>query len=48
MPRKIWPKYGIDPVQEVPTFSFTHEQIDLLINALVPNKGISKETVHHW
>jgi hypothetical protein len=30
MPRKISPKYGIDPVQEVPLFSFTDAQIERL------------------
>jgi hypothetical protein len=38
MPRKIRPKYGIDPVQAVPTFSFTDAQIECLF-ALAPLEG---------
>ena len=34
MPRKIGPKYGIDPVQQVPAFSFTESEIERLLNAL--------------
>ena len=34
MPRKIKPKYGIDPVQEVPTFSFTDTEIIQLFETL--------------
>jgi hypothetical protein len=45
MPRKIRPKYGIDPVQEVPTFSFTDAQIEHLFNALAPVKGDRGEII---
>jgi hypothetical protein len=36
MPKKIRPKYGSDPVQRVPAFSFTNDQIDRLFQALGP------------
>jgi hypothetical protein len=39
MRRKIGPKYGIDPVQEVPAFSFADTEIERLFNALAPVKG---------
>jgi hypothetical protein len=39
MPKKITPKYGIDPVQEVPAFCFTDAQIEQLFDALRPAKG---------
>jgi len=39
MPRKIRPKYGIDPVQEVLAFSFADTEIERLFNALAPVKG---------
>jgi hypothetical protein len=42
MPRKIRPKYGIDPVQEVPAFSFTDAQIEHLF-ALAPVEGDRRE-----
>jgi hypothetical protein len=45
MPRRIRPKYGIDPVQKVPAFSFTHDQIDLLFRALAPVQGDHAEIV---
>jgi hypothetical protein len=44
MPRKIRPKYGIDPVQEVPAFSFTDAQIEHLF-ALAPMEGNRREIV---
>src|ERR1700730_10280059 len=39
MPKKIRPKYGIDPVQPVPLFSFTEREIERLLNALAPVRG---------
>jgi hypothetical protein len=44
MPRKIKPKYGIDPVQEVAPFSFTDAQIERLFNAL-PSGDKNREDV---
>jgi hypothetical protein len=44
MPRKIRPKYGIDPVQKVSAFSFTEAQISHLL-ALAPGQGDSREIV---
>jgi hypothetical protein len=38
MPKKIKPKYVIDPVQEVMAFAFTDAQIALLIETLAPVK----------
>src|SRR5436190_23054955 len=38
MPRKIRPKYGIDPVQEIRAFSFTVAQTGRLF-ALAPAEG---------
>ena len=35
MPKKIRPKYGIDPVQAVPSFSFNEDEVERLLNALV-------------
>jgi hypothetical protein len=40
MPKKMCPKYGLDPVQEVATCSFTQEQTEHLLNEL----GLSRET----
>src|SRR6516225_539887 len=40
MPKKMYPKYGLDPVQEVATCSFTQEQTEHLLNEL----GLSRET----
>jgi hypothetical protein len=45
MPRKIRPKYGIDPVQEVPAFSFTDAQIEHLFKALAPVKGDREQII---
>jgi len=45
MPKKITPKYGIDPVQEVPAFSFTDAQIKQLFDALGPAKGGRHEII---
>lgn len=39
MPRKTNPKYGVDPVQEVPPFSFTEVQMKQLLTALSVVKG---------
>jgi hypothetical protein len=44
MPRKIRPKYGIDPVQEVSAFSFTEAEISRLL-ALAPGQGDCREIV---
>jgi hypothetical protein len=45
MPRKISPKYGIDPVQEVLTFSFTDAQIERLFKTLAPVKGDREQII---
>ncbi len=45
MPRKIKPKYGIDPTQKVNPFSFTNPEIGRLIDALAPMKGNRKEII---
>jgi hypothetical protein len=39
MPRKTKPKYGIDPVQKVPAFSFDATEVERLLDALGPVKG---------
>lgn len=39
LPRKINPKYGVDPVQEIPPFSFTEVQTKQLLAALSVVKG---------
>jgi hypothetical protein len=39
MPRKVRPKYGIDPVQEVRPFSFEPAEIELLLDALPCTTG---------
>jgi hypothetical protein len=39
MPKKVRPKYGIDPVQEISPFSFANADIARLLNALAPIKG---------
>ena len=36
MPRKIRPKYGIDPVQQVPAFFFIESEIERLLRLLRP------------
>jgi hypothetical protein len=44
MPRKIRPKYGIDPVQEVPAFSFTDTEIECFLNAL-PSVRVNRDVI---
>jgi hypothetical protein len=44
MPRKIRPKYGIDPVQEVPVFSFTDTDTERLLNAL-PSARVNRDVI---
>ena len=44
MPRKIRPRYDIDPVQEVPEFSFTDAQIEQLFKAL-PSVKSDREVI---
>jgi hypothetical protein len=39
MPRKVSPKYGIDPLQEVRPFSFESPQIELLVDLLQCTTG---------
>jgi hypothetical protein len=45
MPRQIKPKYGTDPVQKVPAFSFTNDGIDRLFKALGPVQPDQAEIV---
>jgi len=45
MPRKIRPRYGIDPVQEVQPFAFTDAQIECLFATLGPAKGGRHEII---
>jgi hypothetical protein len=45
MPRKITPKYGIDPVQQILPFSFTSAGIEKLFAALQPMKGDRDEII---
>jgi hypothetical protein len=40
MPKKMRPKYGVDPVQEIPALSFTEEETVHLLNEL----GVCSET----
>lgn len=45
MPRKIRPKYGIDPVQEIPPFSFADTAIERLLIALGPVNGNREDII---
>lgn len=45
MPRKIRPKYAIDPTQRVQDFSFTDAQIQQLFRALAPVNSDRKEMI---
>jgi hypothetical protein len=45
MPRQIEAKYGVDPVQQVPPFSFTSTQIERLLEALAPVNGDRQEII---
>jgi hypothetical protein len=45
MPRRIRPKDGVDPVQEVLEFSFTETDIEHLFNALGPAKSDRHEII---
>jgi hypothetical protein len=45
MPRKIRPKYGIDPTQKVPDFSFTRAEKERLLKALNPVNGGPDEII---
>ena len=45
MPRKIGPKYGIDPVQRVRPFMFSDQQKEQLLEKLAPVKGDRAEII---
>jgi hypothetical protein len=47
MPRKIRPKYGIDPVQEVPAFSFNDTEAERALNALGALKANRDDVIVH-